>query len=292
MNVIAIVLILMAILSSATAIDPINDNSTEVNIGAPGDTTKRSWKCVIEQLARINRLNSQDVVYEFKGESGPTQNRVFRYKLSLSKEHYTADGHSKRKAQDNVAHEAFQQTHLKRPQLTPQLCVIGYSVVGELQEWASKRSMPLEFYIVGVSDDEPKEYFYECLLNRTMRTQAKALRKKDAKSLAAQAMIESLRELRLYSEAFGNKLAKYNTTDALSMNPISRLFEIQKAKRAREPEFSSHTLTYELSNGRQMTTYTASVLVDDMVQEATAENVREARHLAARNMLHQMGFLT
>lgn len=260
-------------------------------IDASVEEPKRSWKCVIMDMARINKLNTQQVAYHFEGQFGPAQNRTFKYRLVLGTEQYDNSGTSKKKAQDSVSKMAFQHTKYKKPQLTPQLCVIKLSEMSILQDWASQRKMSLVFYVVGETKNVPKEYIYECLLNGTISTQGRSTRKKEAKSLAAQKMIAKLSDMHLTINSFAGKLARYNTSEAVSQHPVSRLYEIQSVKQAMEPIFSISTVTDELDNGRPLLHYVVSVKVDHMEQTASADNVRKARELAARYMLHQMGFL-
>lgn len=253
-------------------------------------TLKRSWKCVVLDLARINNLNSQDVEFRFQGEVGPVQNHTFRYRLNLGREHYDGSSSSKKKAQDIVAKEAFEKTSYKKPILSPQLCVIKYSVLSELQEWASKQKMSLVFYVAAETDDIPKEYIYECLLNGTIHAQGKSTRKKEAKALAAREMVAKLRGMNFSTNSNLSNLGKYNTSEATQMHPVARLYEIQMARREMEPIFSTDTMIEEFEHGRKITHYIVSVKVDNMKQSVSAGSIRKARELAARNMLSQMGY--
>lgn len=98
-----------SILSSAC-----DGDATEKGIESLANTKEKTPMCLVNELARFNKIQHQ---YRLIGEQGPAHKKRFTVILKLGEEEYAAEGLSIKKAQHSAAKEAILKTSYKHPPL-------------------------------------------------------------------------------------------------------------------------------------------------------------------------------
>lgn len=251
---------------------------------APPDHHKRSTKCLIILLAHTNNITA---TYKQIKESGLSHNLTFTAELLLGpSERYQAHGSSKKKAEEKVSREAWALTHYTKPQLKPTTCAITEkSSINILNEWGDANSANVQCYIVEQQLGPPKEYVMECKVNNNITTRANATSKKAAKINAAEKMLTHLNYLRITAK---DPAQRYNTTELIGMNPISRLHEIQSARGEDEPAFR---LMSEMKDKDNVRSFIVQYGVSRYLAVGSGRKLKDAKRDAANNLLKLMGFI-
>ncbi|KAL8575957.1 hypothetical protein ACOMHN_051975 [Nucella lapillus] len=120
------------------------------------NTKEKTPMCLINELARFNKVNHQ---YTLVDEQGPAHKKTFFVKLKLGEEEYSAQGESIKKAQHAAAAIALQDTLFDQPSPKPQRCVEGsasnITPTVELNAVAMKRGEPAVYRLI-----EPRNQNY------------------------------------------------------------------------------------------------------------------------------------
>jgi len=246
---------------------------------------KRSARCLINELAHFNGIEAK---YHFVGETGLPHNKTFTYQLLLGKERYSANGLSKKKAKEKVAREAYSLTKYKKPPVKPKTCTTDKSTVNMVQEWAQRNGKRVSYYVKRQNLGPPKTYVMECWVDGNLTTEAENTLKKAAKQEAAEKMLEKVKWLR-FSVDNGKK---YNKTEFLTMNAISRLNEIQLARHEMEPRYQ---LLEEIKKvdekGKDVTVFVMQVTAGKEAAIGFGETMKKAKLDASERVLAMKDFV-
>jgi len=248
---------------------------------------KHSSKCLIMELARFNNITA-----EFKDsvEIGLAHNRTFQAELLLGTERYTKQATSKKKADDKVSREAWYRTRYPKPQLKPKTCEIGdKSPINLVHEWANQNAHIVTFHVANIEMGPPKVYVMQCdISNTNLTTQANSTLKKQAKHEAAIKMMALLRQHQWSTDPAN----RYNSTERLTMHPMSRVNAIQAARGQDE---INCRLINQVANvngdGKIITNFLYQCDAGNYKAAGSGQNAKQAKKDAANNLLRVMEFI-
>lgn len=103
----------LTVLQSTILSDSPCEN-TEEGIESLANTKEKTPMCLVNELARFNKIQHQ---YRLIGEQGPAHKKRFTVILKLGDEEYAAEGLSIKKAQHAAAKDAILKTAYKHPPL-------------------------------------------------------------------------------------------------------------------------------------------------------------------------------
>lgn len=95
---------------------PSNPNPANVTNAALANMKEKTPMCLVNELARFNKLQHQ---YRLTNEQGPAHKKRFTVTLKLGEEEYVAEGQSIKKAQHSAATEALTKTWYRHPPPKP-----------------------------------------------------------------------------------------------------------------------------------------------------------------------------
>jgi double-stranded RNA-binding protein Staufen len=138
--------------------DSPNEN-TEQGIESLANTKEKTPMCLVNELARFNKIQHQ---YRLIGEQGPAHKKRFTVILKLGEEEYAAEGLSIKKAQHAAAKDAILKTAYKHPPLKTNRQLKGIPVCSksnsgnitptvELNALAMKRGEPTVYNVTSTT---------------------------------------------------------------------------------------------------------------------------------------------
>ncbi|KAF2352347.1 Double-stranded RNA-binding domain [Trinorchestia longiramus] len=175
------------------------------------------------------------------------------------------------------------------------------SPISCVHEVALRRSLTVQFEVVGESGPPHMRTFLTSCVVGTTKCQGEGASKKISKKRAAELMLDELRNLpplpptsparmkrKIAPKKKCRNLVKEQTTPdyGQNINPISRLIQIQQSKKQREPVY---TLIAEKGVPRRRE-FVMQVEVGDYTAQGTGPNKKLAKRAAAESVLQQMGF--
>lgn len=138
--------------------DSIGEN-TEQGIESLANTKEKTPMCLVNELARFNKIQHQ---YRLIGEQGPAHKKRFTVILKLGDEEYAAEGLSIKKAQHAAAKDAILKTAYNHPPLKTNRQLKGVQVCSknnsgnitptvELNALAMKRGEPTVYNVTSTT---------------------------------------------------------------------------------------------------------------------------------------------
>lgn len=148
-------------LAQPTVISDLSCNeNTEEGIESLANTKEKTPMCLVNELARFNKIQHQ---YRLIGEQGPAHKKRFTVILKLGDEEYAAEGLSIKKAQHAAAKDAILKTAYKHPPLKTNRQMKGVAVSSknssgnitptvELNALAMKRGEPTVYNVTSTTN--------------------------------------------------------------------------------------------------------------------------------------------
>jgi len=261
-----------------------------------------------------------EVVRKVHQNSGAKSNQVAVYigKLKIGNKKFTAEGATEKSAKHNVASVALSQLKLtptnaldSKIELDPTSSpfVPGVtehddlkSPISLVHELALKRNFDVEFTVVQESGQPHIRVFITMCSAGNFVTKGEGNSKKASKKAAAELMLTNLRKMPPFASAVNTKpkptntkkksknLIKADTAESSdskqSINPISRLIQIQQAKKEKEPVY---TMIDERGLPRRREFF-IKVSVGNLSAVGSGPNKKVAKRAAAENFLQQTGY--
>lgn len=250
---------------------------------------KRSDRCLVHNLAEYNNVTTECFLV---AEHGTAQNKTYTYELTLGTERYQNTSIGKQKACQALAEEALRQTKYSHPQLRRRTCAIIQSPVSLVQEWAQKRNLSASYEIIDQKLETKREYTIECNLGLGFVTHGIGEDKKTAKTAAAENMWDKIQDMNLPVVIGAKSIDQYNTTEAMYTHPVSRIYEIQRARHGLEPVFNViNRNSVPVANRQNVHIVHLEGKLDNLRVVGQGRNIRQAKADAAEKLLKEMGFL-
>ncbi|XP_069846065.1 double-stranded RNA-binding protein Staufen homolog 1 isoform X2 [Dipodomys merriami] len=174
---------------------------------------------------------------------------------------------------------------------------LNKSEISQVFEIALKRNLPVNFEVARESGPPHMKSFVTRVSVGEFVGEGEGKSKKIAKKNAARAVLEELKKLpplpavervkpRIKKKAKAPGKSQPSPECSQGMNPISRLAQIQQAKKEREPEY---VLLMERGLPRRRE-FVMQVKVGNHTAEGAGTNKKVAKRNAAENMLEILGF--
>lgn len=152
-----------SVLQSSISCDESVVEVTEQGIESLANTKEKTPMCLVNELARFNKVQHQ---YRLISEQGPAHKKKFTVILKLGDEEYAAEGLSIKKAQHAAAKDAILKTAYKHPPLKANRQVKGLQTCGksnsgnitptvELNALAMKRGEPTVYNVTSTTSSGP-----------------------------------------------------------------------------------------------------------------------------------------
>jgi len=251
-------------------------------------------------------------------EAKNNQVAVYIGKLKIDNQEFTAEGASEKSAKHNVASVALTRLKLTPtnaldskieldPTSTPFVPGVTEhddlkSPISLVHELALKRNFDVEFTVVQESGQPHIRIFITMCSVGNFVTKGEGNSKKASKKAAAELMLANLRKMPPFASAVTTKpkptntkkksknLIKADTAESSeskqSINPISRLIQIQQAKKEKEPVY---TMIDERGLPRRREFF-IKVSVGNLSAVGSGPNKKVAKRAAAENFLQQTGY--
>ncbi|MGH0145718.1 UNVERIFIED_CONTAM: hypothetical protein FKN15_024669 [Acipenser sinensis] len=230
---------------------------------------------------------------------------LYQMEVSIGEQLFNGKGRTRQAAKHDAAAKALKALQ-KEPLLEKDLEVNGEessnenlnkSEISQVFEIALKRNMPVNFEVLRETGPPHMKSFVMKVSVGNFSGDGEGKSKKIAKKNAAAAVLEELRKLsplpivEKVQPRFKKKtrsIVKLQTSPEYGqgMNPISRLAQIQQAKKEKEPEYS---LVTERGLPRRRE-FIMQVQICDQTAEGMGPNKKVAKRNAAEKMLELMGF--
>lgn len=147
-------------LTQSTILSDSPSENTEEGIESLANTKEKTPMCLVNELARFNKIQHQ---YRLIGEQGPAHKKRFTVILKLGDEEYAAEGLSIKKAQHAAAKDAILKTVYKHPPLKTNRQIKGVPVCSknnsgnitptvELNALAMKRGEPTVYNVTSTTN--------------------------------------------------------------------------------------------------------------------------------------------
>ncbi|XP_006639562.1 double-stranded RNA-binding protein Staufen homolog 1 isoform X1 [Lepisosteus oculatus] len=229
---------------------------------------------------------------------------MYHMELSIGGQQFHGKGRTRQAAKHDAAAKALKVLQ-KEPLLEKRLEVNGEqseenlnkSEISQVFEIALKRNMPVNFEVVKETGPPHMKSFVIKVTVGEFSGEGDGKSKKIAKKNAATAVLEELKKLpplptvekvqpRIKKKT--KSIVKLQTSPEYGqgMNPISRLAQIQQAKKEKEPEYS---LVTERGLPRRRE-FVMQVKVGNQCSEGMGPSKKVAKRNAAEKMLELMGF--
>ncbi|MGH0168668.1 UNVERIFIED_CONTAM: hypothetical protein FKN15_055162 [Acipenser sinensis] len=230
---------------------------------------------------------------------------LYQVEVSIGEQLFHGKGRTRQAAKHDAAAKALKALQ-KEPLLEKDLEVNGEessnenlnkSEISQVFEIALKRNMPVNFEVLRETGPPHMKSFVMKVSVGNFSGDGEGKSKKIAKKNAAAAVLEELRKLsplpivekvqpRIKKKT--RSIVKLQTSPEYGqgMNPISRLAQIQQAKKEKEPEYS---LVTERGLPRRRE-FIMQVQICDQTAEGMGPNKKVAKRNAAEKMLELMGF--
>lgn len=232
--------------------------------------------------------------------------KIFYVQLTVGNHEFLGEGKTRQAARHNAAMKALQA--LQNEPIPPKLPQNGEpgketeeekdaskSEISIVFEIALKRNMPVSFEVIKESGPPHMKSFVTQVSVGEFTGEGEGNSKKLSKKRAAIAVLQELRKLpplpvvekpKLHFKKRSRIILKTVPEYGQGMNPISRLAQIQQAKREKEPEY---LLLSERGMPRRRE-FVMQVKVGTEVTTGTGPNKKIAKRNAAEAMLLQLGY--
>ncbi|XP_040287926.1 double-stranded RNA-binding protein Staufen homolog 2 isoform X1 [Bufo bufo] len=231
--------------------------------------------------------------------------KTFYVQLTVGNTEFYGEGKTRQAARHNAALKALHA--LKNEPIPERSSVNGEtrspdedkdankSEISLVFEISLKRNLPLSFEVTKESGPPHMKSFVTKVTVGEFTAEGEGNSKKLAKRRAAAAVLQELRKLpplpvierpRLYIKRRPKTIIKASPEYGQGMNPISRLAQIQQAKKEKEPEY---VLLSERGIQRRRE-FIMQVKVGEETATGTGPNKKTAKRNAAEAMLLQLGY--
>ncbi|KAG8570611.1 hypothetical protein GDO81_011350 [Engystomops pustulosus] len=231
--------------------------------------------------------------------------KTFYVQLTVGSSEFYGEGRTRQAARHNAALKALHA--LKNEPIPERSSVNGEtktpdqdkdankSEISLVFEISLKRNLPLSFEVTKESGPPHMKSFVTKVTVGEFTAEGEGNSKKLAKRRAAAAVLQELKKLpplpviekpRLYIKRRPKTIIKASPEYGQGMNPISRLAQIQQAKKEKEPEY---VLLSERGIQRRRE-FIMQVKVGEETATGTGPNKKTAKRNAAEAMLLQLGY--
>ncbi|NWV63444.1 STAU2 protein, partial [Malurus elegans] len=232
--------------------------------------------------------------------------KIFYVQLTVGNSEFFGEGKTRQAARHNAAMKALQALQNEPiPEKFPQNGETGKeseedkdankSEISVVFEIALKRNIPVSFEVIKESGPPHMKSFVTRVTVGEFTAEGEGNSKKLSKKRAAMAVLQELKKLpplpviekpKLYFKKRPKTILKTGPEYGQGMNPISRLAQIQQAKKEKEPEY---VLLSERGMPRRRE-FVMQVKVGNDVTTGTGPNKKIAKRNAAEAMLLQLGY--
>ncbi|XP_030122196.4 double-stranded RNA-binding protein Staufen homolog 2 isoform X4 [Taeniopygia guttata] len=232
--------------------------------------------------------------------------KVFYVQLTVGNSEFFGEGKTRQAARHNAAMKALQALQNEPiPEKLPQNGETGKeseedkdankSEISVVFEIALKRNIPVTFEVIKESGPPHMKSFVTRVTVGEFTAEGEGNSKKLSKKRAAMAVLQELKKLpplpviekpKLYFKKRPKTILKTGPEYGQGMNPISRLAQIQQAKKEKEPEY---VLLSERGMPRRRE-FVMQVKVGNDTTTGTGPNKKIAKRNAAEAMLLQLGY--
>ncbi|NWW10945.1 STAU2 protein, partial [Oreocharis arfaki] len=232
--------------------------------------------------------------------------KIFYVQLTVGNSEFFGEGKTRQAARHNAAMKALQALQNEPiPEKLPQNGEAGKeseedkdankSEISVVFEIALKRNIPVSFEVIKESGPPHMKSFVTRVTVGEFTAEGEGNSKKLSKKRAAMAVLQELRKLpplpviekpKLYFKKRPKTILKTGPEYGQGMNPISRLAQIQQAKKEKEPEY---VLLSERGMPRRRE-FVMQVKVGNDITTGTGPNKKIAKRNAAEAMLLQLGY--
>ncbi|XP_067146660.1 double-stranded RNA-binding protein Staufen homolog 2 isoform X2 [Apteryx mantelli] len=232
--------------------------------------------------------------------------KIFYVQLTVGNSEFFGEGKTRQAARHNAAMKALQALQNEPiPEKLPQNGEAGKeteedkdankSEISVVFEIALKRNIPVSFEVIKESGPPHMKSFVTRVTVGEFTAEGEGNSKKLSKKRAAMAVLQELKKLpplpviekpKLYFKKRPKTILKTGPEYGQGMNPISRLAQIQQAKKEKEPEY---VLLSERGMPRRRE-FVMQVKVGNEITTGTGSNKKIAKRNAAEAMLLQLGY--
>ncbi|NWR33992.1 STAU2 protein, partial [Tachuris rubrigastra] len=232
--------------------------------------------------------------------------KIFYVQLTVGNSEFFGEGKTRQAARHNAAMKALQALQNEPiPEKIPQNGETGKeseedkdankSEISVVFEIALKRNIPVSFEVIKESGPPHMKSFVTRVTVGEFTAEGEGNSKKLSKKRAAMAVLQELKKLpplpviekpKLYFKKRPKTILKTGPEYGQGMNPISRLAQIQQAKKEKEPEY---VLLSERGMPRRRE-FVMQVKVGNDITTGTGPNKKIAKRNAAEAMLLQLGY--
>ncbi|NWQ69288.1 STAU2 protein, partial [Neopipo cinnamomea] len=232
--------------------------------------------------------------------------KIFYVQLTVGNSEFFGEGKTRQAARHNAAMKALQALQNEPiPEKLPQNGETGKeseedkdankSEISVVFEIALKRNIPVSFEVIKESGPPHMKSFVTRVTVGEFTAEGEGNSKKLSKKRAAMAVLQELKKLpplpviekpKLYFKKRPKTILKTGPEYGQGMNPISRLAQIQQAKKEKEPEY---VLLSERGMPRRRE-FVMQVKVGNDISTGTGPNKKIAKRNAAEAMLLQLGY--
>ncbi|XP_031439330.1 double-stranded RNA-binding protein Staufen homolog 2 isoform X2 [Clupea harengus] len=232
--------------------------------------------------------------------------KVFYVQLTVGNNEFIGEGRTRQAARHNAAMKALQalrnQPIPERPPQCPEEksdaeenSDASKSEISLVYEIALKRNMPVNFEVLKESGPPHMKSFLTRVMVGEFSCEGEGNSKKLSKKRAALSILQELKKLpfmpviekpKLHYKKRPKTILKTGPEYGQGMNPISRLAQIQQAKKEKEPEYA---LLSERGMPRRRE-FIMQVKVGGELATGTGPNKKVAKRNAAEAMLLQLGY--
>ncbi|NXJ13003.1 STAU2 protein, partial [Odontophorus gujanensis] len=232
--------------------------------------------------------------------------KIFYVQLTVGNSEFFGEGKTRQAARHNAAMKALQALQNEPiPEKIPQNGETGKeteedkdankSEISVVFEIALKRNIPVSFEVIKESGPPHMKSFVTRVTVGEFTAEGEGNSKKLSKKRAAMSVLQELKKLpplpviekpKLYFKKRPKTILKTGPEYGQGMNPISRLAQIQQAKKEKEPEY---VLLSERGMPRRRE-FVMQVKVGNEITTGTGPNKKIAKRNAAEAMLLQLGY--
>ncbi|KAI5092148.1 double-stranded RNA-binding protein Staufen-like 2 isoform X1, partial [Silurus meridionalis] len=286
-----------------------NPGSITPTVELNGLAMKRGEPAVYRPL-EPKPLHNYRANYNFRGIFNQRYHypvpKVFYVQLTVGSNEFIGEGRTRQAARHNAAMKALQALRNEPiPEKLPQSLEekksseeesdANKSEISLVYEIALKRNMPVNFEVLKESGPPHMKSFLTRVTVGEFSAEGEGNSKKLSKKRAAFSILQELKKLpfipvvekpKVHYKKRPKTILKAGPEYGQGVNPISRLAQIQQAKREKEPEY---TLLSERGLPRRRE-FIMQVKVGDEVTSGTGSNKKVAKRTAAEAMLLHLGY--
>lgn len=232
--------------------------------------------------------------------------KVFYVQLTVGNNEFIGEGRTRQAARHNAAMKALQALKNEPIPERPPQCLeeeketeensdASKSEISLVYEIALKRNLPVNFEVLKESGPPHMKSFHTRVMVGEFSAEGEGNSKKLSKKRAALSILQELKKLpvlpvvekpKVHYKKRPKTILKTGPEYGQGMNPISRLAQIQQAKKEKEPEYM---LLSERGMPRRRE-FIMQVKVGTEVTTGTGPNKKVAKRNAAEAMLLQLGY--